>query len=99
MADTESDVGISDALARARAHSPFLTTQLERLPAIAEALVRLPIAETLALAGNAGTGAPDLGSALRRERGALALALGIGDLAGLLPLEAVVSALSHFADE
>jgi glutamate-ammonia-ligase adenylyltransferase len=35
-------------------------------------------------------GAADVGTALRRERGALALALGIGDLAGALPLEAVV---------
>jgi glutamate-ammonia-ligase adenylyltransferase len=35
---------------------------------------------------------------LRRERSALALALGIGDLAGALPLERVVESLSDFAD-
>ncbi|HEV2079445.1 MAG TPA: bifunctional [glutamine synthetase] adenylyltransferase/[glutamine synthetase]-adenylyl-L-tyrosine phosphorylase, partial [Allosphingosinicella sp.] len=36
--------------------------------------------------------------ALRRERSALALALGVGDLAGALPLEAVVGELSALAD-
>jgi glutamate-ammonia-ligase adenylyltransferase len=48
-------------------------------------------AECAADAANAAT-------ALRRERGALALALGIGDLAGVLPLETVVESLSDFAD-
>src|SRR5690606_21631642 len=40
----------------------------------------------------------DLAASLRRERSALALAVGIGDLAGLLPLEGVVQALSDLAD-
>src|SRR3546814_20709935 len=43
-------------------------------------------------------GAPDVGAALRRERSGLALVLGVGDLAGTLPLERVVTELSDFAD-
>jgi glutamate-ammonia-ligase adenylyltransferase len=41
---------------------------------------------------------PDLGTALRRERGALALALAIGDLARTIPLERLIGELSDFAD-
>ena len=39
-----------------------------------------------------------IASALRRAKGRLALALAIGDLSGALTLEAVVGALSDFAD-
>jgi glutamate-ammonia-ligase adenylyltransferase len=39
-----------------------------------------------------------VGTALRRERSGLAVALGIGDLAGLLTLEEVTRSLSDFAD-
>src|SRR3546814_8628565 len=43
-------------------------------------------------------GAPDVGAALRRERSVWALVLCVGDLAGTLPLERVVTELSDFAD-
>jgi glutamate-ammonia-ligase adenylyltransferase len=43
-------------------------------------------------------GAPEVPSALRRERLALAAALAIGDLAGTFPLAQVMAELSAFAD-
>src|SRR5690606_3854627 len=49
-------------------------------------------------ARRAGEGAPDIPSALRRERLALALAVGIGDLAGAFPLARVMAELSDLAD-
>jgi glutamate-ammonia-ligase adenylyltransferase len=54
--------------------------------------------EAIETARNAGADVPELGTALRRERTALALALAIGDLAGKLPLERLIQELSDFAD-
>ncbi|MFM2300522.1 MAG: hypothetical protein RLZZ84_258 [Pseudomonadota bacterium] len=86
------------ALARARAHSPYLTRGLDRLPAL-EALLSAGDGEgALRFAGAAGHGADSVGSALRREKLALTVALGIGDLAGAFPLLRVVGELSTFAD-
>lgn len=98
MTVTLSCKGLNGALARARSHSPFLRLQLDARPAVAEALAGGDLTIALDRTRAAGAGAPDVGAALRRERSALALALGIGDLAGLLPLEDVVGALSDFAD-
>jgi len=50
------------------------------------------------MARAAGTGADEVGVALRRERQALALALAIGDLAGAFPLGKVVGELTALAD-
>jgi len=86
------------ALARARAHAPFLARALDRQPALADLLARGKIEPALAAAQMAGAGEADCGVALRRERLALALALAIGDLAGALPLLRVVGELSDFAD-
>lgn len=86
------------ALARARAHSPFLTRGLDRLPAL-EALLAAGDGEgALAAARAAGNGCDEVGVALRREKLALAVALGIGDLAGAFPLARVTAELSAFAD-
>jgi len=52
----------------------------------------------LAYARRAGEGVEDTGVALRRERIAMALALGIGDLAGAFPLARVTGELSALAD-
>ncbi len=88
----------TSALARARAHSPFLSGGLDRLPAL-EALLAAGEGEAaLVWAKAAGAGAPDTGSALRREKLALAVALGIGDLAGAFALTRVTHELSDFAD-
>ncbi|MFC0203568.1 bifunctional [glutamine synthetase] adenylyltransferase/[glutamine synthetase]-adenylyl-L-tyrosine phosphorylase [Novosphingobium soli] len=86
------------ALARARAHAPYLAGALDRLPALAERLAAGDGAGALALARAAGAGAPNPGSALRREKQALSLALAIGDLAGAFPLLEVTGTLSAFAD-
>ncbi|HEX8214559.1 MAG TPA: bifunctional [glutamine synthetase] adenylyltransferase/[glutamine synthetase]-adenylyl-L-tyrosine phosphorylase [Allosphingosinicella sp.] len=89
---------VAGAIARAREHSPFLKVQLARFPEVAEVLAAGRIEEAVELARRSGEGADTVQSALRRERSACALALGIGDLAGVLPLEAVVEKLSELAD-
>ena len=73
------------ALARARAHAPFLALGLDRQPALEAMLAEGRGEEALAHA-RAQAGGDDVGSALRRERWALAVALAIGDLAGAFPL-------------
>ena len=86
------------ALTRARSHAPFLAQGLDRLPAL-EALLAAGQGEAaIAWAKAAGADAPDVGAALRRERLALAVALGVGDLAGGFALTRVVEELSDFAD-
>jgi len=88
---------MSAALERARLHSPFLKRQLESHPDVTAALAAGALDEAIAIAHRPPEGL-DLAASLRRERSALALAVGIGDLAGLLPLEGVVQALSDLAD-
>ncbi len=86
---------ITDAVARARANSPFLAMLLERESALAAELEkgRVDIAAALAVE-------PDLPAArrLRVQRRRLALTVAIGDLAGVLGLTAVTGALTDFAD-
>ncbi|HYE28169.1 MAG TPA: bifunctional [glutamine synthetase] adenylyltransferase/[glutamine synthetase]-adenylyl-L-tyrosine phosphorylase [Allosphingosinicella sp.] len=98
MNETQSEGRVKEALARARRHSPFLDLQLERFPAVADHLRAGRIGPALADAAAAGAGADDLAAALRRERGALAAALAVADLAGMLALEPLMEKLSDFAD-
>ncbi|MEA1014939.1 bifunctional [glutamine synthetase] adenylyltransferase/[glutamine synthetase]-adenylyl-L-tyrosine phosphorylase [Sphingosinicella sp. LY1275] len=98
MSVTQSKPAINDALERGRRHSPFLKLQLDTQPRVAEALASGDLDRALEIARGSGVGAETLAASLRRERSALALALGIGDLAGLLPLERVVGELSDLAD-
>lgn len=86
------------ALARARDYAPFLCRGLDRLPALEALLADGRIDEALAWARAAGSDAPDVPVALRREKLALAVALAIGDLAGALPLLRITGELSDFAD-
>ncbi|WP_404482855.1 bifunctional [glutamine synthetase] adenylyltransferase/[glutamine synthetase]-adenylyl-L-tyrosine phosphorylase [Novosphingobium sp. BL-52-GroH] len=88
----------TSAIARARAHAPYLAGLLDRQPALAELLAAGDGAGALAFARAAGKTAGDTPSALRREKHALALAIAIGDLAGAFPLLDVTAALSAFAD-
>ncbi|HCF25477.1 MULTISPECIES: bifunctional [glutamine synthetase] adenylyltransferase/[glutamine synthetase]-adenylyl-L-tyrosine phosphorylase [unclassified Novosphingobium] len=88
----------TSALTRAQAHAPFLERGLEQLPQLQALLAAGRGEEALAWVKAAGADAPDTGSALRREKSALALALAIGDLAGAFPLSRVVQELSDFAD-
>lgn len=86
------------AIARARAHAPYLSSALDRLPALTERLAAGQGDAALDWARAAGEGAPSVGAALRREKQALALALAIGDLAGAFPLLKVTGELSALAD-
>src|SRR3546814_7198942 len=79
-------------------YAPFLKRQLGSRPDLAETLRAGAVSGALVMAKASGAGAPDVGAALRRERSGLALVLGVGDLAGTLPLERVVTELSDFAD-
>ncbi len=88
----------TSAIARARAHSPYLAGGLDRLPALEVLLADGQGEAALDWAKAAGKTAPGTGSALRREKLALAVALGIGDLAGAFDLTRVVEELSDFAD-
>lgn len=97
MQETISKQDIDDAIARARSHSPFLNFMLGQFPGVAAALEAGDLDGALAAAHAAGE-APDTMAAVRRERSAAALALGIGDLAGALRLEEVVRPLSDLAD-
>ncbi|NBC37039.1 bifunctional [glutamine synthetase] adenylyltransferase/[glutamine synthetase]-adenylyl-L-tyrosine phosphorylase [Novosphingobium sp. FSY-8] len=86
------------ALTRAEAGSPFLSRAMGRLPELVALLAAGDGEGAIGWSRRAGAGAPDIGAALRRERLALALALGIGDLAGAFPLARVVEELSDLAD-
>ncbi|OHT21387.1 Glutamate-ammonia-ligase adenylyltransferase [Sphingomonas haloaromaticamans] len=88
----------SVAIDRAFAHAPFLRRAAERWPGIAALIAAGDVAGALAAARQAGEGEEDVGRALRRQRQALALAVGLADLAGLMPFEEVVGTLSDFAD-
>ncbi|MCY1670771.1 bifunctional [glutamine synthetase] adenylyltransferase/[glutamine synthetase]-adenylyl-L-tyrosine phosphorylase [Novosphingobium sp. SL115] len=86
------------AIARARAHAPFLSLALNRLPEIEALLAAGDVEQALARAKSAGEGIEDTAVALRRERLALALVIAVADLAGTFPLTRVVTELSDFAD-
>ncbi|MDB5718767.1 MAG: glutamate-ammonia-ligase adenylyltransferase [Sphingomonas bacterium] len=91
------------AIERAGRHAPFLRQLILRHPDIVACVEAGDAAGALARAGlvdpdAAATGATAVGAALRWERQRLALAVALSDLAGLLPLEGVVRALSDFAD-
>ncbi|HEX4737644.1 MAG TPA: bifunctional [glutamate--ammonia ligase]-adenylyl-L-tyrosine phosphorylase/[glutamate--ammonia-ligase] adenylyltransferase [Allosphingosinicella sp.] len=98
MDETQSEGRINDALARAREHSPYLKLQLDRFPEIAQPLAAGDIEGAMEAGRLAGEGAADLAASLRRERNALSAALGVGDLAGLVPLERLTTELSDLAD-
>ncbi|CAH0497866.1 bifunctional [glutamate--ammonia ligase]-adenylyl-L-tyrosine phosphorylase/[glutamate--ammonia-ligase] adenylyltransferase [Novosphingobium sp. CECT 9465] len=86
------------AIFRARAHAPFLSMALDRLPHLEELLAAGEVEQALTQAKSAGHGIDDTAVALRRERLALALVLAIGDLAHAFPLSRVITELSDFAD-
>lgn len=86
------------AIERARAYSPFLALAMRRLPDITGLLKKGLGEEALAAAKALGADEADIGVALRRQRLGLALALGVGDLAGAFPLARVMEELSGFAD-
>jgi glutamate-ammonia-ligase adenylyltransferase len=98
MNETQSEEAVKDALSRARAHSPFLKLQLERFLDVAQLLEAGRAEEAVARAALAGSDCEDLAAALRRERSALATALAVADLAGVIPLERLMETLADLAD-
>jgi glutamate-ammonia-ligase adenylyltransferase len=91
------DNAIVDAIARARAHSPFLARQIDAYPALVTLLEagRAEAAWEQALA----LGVEDpIDRQLRLRRCAVALVAAIADLAGLWDLDTVTRNLSDFAD-
>ncbi|PTQ11678.1 bifunctional [glutamate--ammonia ligase]-adenylyl-L-tyrosine phosphorylase/[glutamate--ammonia-ligase] adenylyltransferase [Sphingomonas oleivorans] len=98
MSRTDRSAAIDRALGRIEAHSPFLRNLVARRPEIVEGLRVGDLAIVLAAAREETADPARLARALRRERQAIALGLGLMDLAGLAPLEEVVTTLSDFAD-
>ena len=98
MKETHSEEGVNAAVARARAHAPYLSLQLQRFPLISEALAGADVEGAIAAARAAAEAAPSLAARLRNRRNALSLALGIADLAGAIPLERLMAELSDLAD-
>lgn len=80
--------------------SPFLAGLMEReQPWLEAALTDAPEAVLAAeLAAVRGLGSDDLGPALRRAKGRIALLAGLCDLGGVWPLEEVTGALTELAD-
>jgi [glutamine synthetase] adenylyltransferase / [glutamine synthetase]-adenylyl-L-tyrosine phosphorylase len=88
---------LENAMNRAKHHAPFLAGAMVRNPVLVDLLRAGKLDEALAAARSvSGDG---VRQTLRRQRDALALVLAIGDLAGVLSLEAVVGHLSEFADD
>ncbi|MEQ1547783.1 MAG: bifunctional [glutamine synthetase] adenylyltransferase/[glutamine synthetase]-adenylyl-L-tyrosine phosphorylase [Chakrabartia sp.] len=89
---------LNAALERAERHSPHLRMLMTRFPLVTDMLAAGDL--TGALADHLGALDPSepVARGLRHAKGRLALAVAIGDLAGLLSLEDVVQHLSNFAD-
>lgn len=87
----------ADALARARAHAPFLATSMDRRPDLVAMLRAARLDEAMASAMLADPAMP-VGQALRMQKNALAMVLAIADLAGAMGVEQVTRNLSDFAD-
>ncbi len=85
------------ALARARAHAPFLARALDRQPDLTALLEQGEGDLALAWAAKQGE-QDDVSAGLRRHRLGLATALAVGDLAGAFALPKVLAELSSFAD-
>jgi [glutamine synthetase] adenylyltransferase / [glutamine synthetase]-adenylyl-L-tyrosine phosphorylase len=79
---------LSDARARAEAHSPYLRELMRRFPDVSGADIVVQIDPSLSVP-----------KALRAAKGHLALSVALGDLAGILSLEQVTEHLSSFADQ
>ena len=85
------------AINRAHGHAPYLGRLMGKHEDLVQVMAEGRGEDALALAKTAGEGASDVGSALRREKQALALVLAVGDLAGAFPLLQVTGELSDFA--
>ncbi|MBX3564239.1 MAG: bifunctional [glutamine synthetase] adenylyltransferase/[glutamine synthetase]-adenylyl-L-tyrosine phosphorylase [Sphingomonas sp.] len=94
---TFSASSLSEAVIRARNHSPFLSLLLDREPQLVEGLSQAlenPLAAARSLPEDLAVGAR-----LRIERRRLALLVALGDLSGHYDLTRVTRTLSDFADD
>ena len=87
----------TDALERARRHSPYLARSLVHHRELADLLSSGEAHRALEQAKLAGQGL-DTATGLRREKRAIALVVAIGDLAGAFTLDKVMLELSLLAD-
>ncbi|WP_336973918.1 bifunctional [glutamine synthetase] adenylyltransferase/[glutamine synthetase]-adenylyl-L-tyrosine phosphorylase [Sphingobium aromaticiconvertens] len=87
-----------EALARAKAHSPFLSRLMDRHPALVALLTDGDAEAALAQAHQAGDGASSVAQSLRRRKGALALVTAVADVAGAWDMDRVTRTLSDLAD-
>ena len=87
---------IDNAIARAERWSPFLAGSMARHPDVTAAARDKYV--DAAIARSAQNLPDEFAARWRHARTRLTLALALGDLAGLIPLEAVVTQLSDFAD-
>jgi [glutamine synthetase] adenylyltransferase / [glutamine synthetase]-adenylyl-L-tyrosine phosphorylase len=85
---------LADALDRAERYSPYLRLLMRRLPDV----TALIAADDLSGISPIIDARMPVAQALRRAKAELALTIAIGDLAGVLSLEAVTAHLSSFAD-
>lgn len=98
MTGLPEPTSLPDAIARARAHAPYLAAAMEVHPALTDLLSADTLDAAFEWTAQAGAGAENVRQKLRREKRALALTLAIGDLAGRLSLTEVITRLSDFAD-
>jgi glutamate-ammonia-ligase adenylyltransferase len=89
---------VSDALARARQHSPFLARQIDVYPDLVALLEAGEIEEAWAAARTLVPGEP-VERQLRVRRSAVALVAAIADLSGVWDLDTITQSLTDFADE
>ena len=97
MIETVTGEEINAALDRARTYAPFLCRQAERQGPLVDLIAAGRWQDALATA-HLHEDAADPGAELRRARHAIALTLGVADLAGVMPLEEITARLSAFAD-
>jgi glutamate-ammonia-ligase adenylyltransferase len=98
MTATPQTAAIRAAIQRARDEAPFLRMLIDCRPELVALLESGDVQGALAAATAASDADTPLGTALRIERQGLALVLAIADIAGAMPLEDVVLALSDLAD-
>ena len=96
-----SDAHRRDALARAMAHAPFLALLARQRPALVDHFLTVGSQAAAVLveqASHRDDGRSDVMARLRQHRADLALLVALADLSGEYSLDAVVAALSGFAD-
>ncbi len=96
MLSLSLDDALEAAISRARANAPFLSSILAKEPQLPDELLAF-LRDPLAYAAS-GTADLPIATQLRVERRRLALAVALGDLAGLSDLTQVTKILSDFAD-